>query len=182
MAIVYLHKRKDNNSVFYVGIGKTERRANSKDKRNNHWKGIVNKYGYFSEITHKDIIWEEAISIEKYLIFFYGRKDFGKGQLVNKTDGGEGFVNISEETKEIIRQKNIGRKHTSETIAKLKCRKFTEEHKQKLAASHLGKKLSNEGKEKVRQFQKNKIVSEETKKILSQIRKQWWVNKKTINE
>jgi len=182
MPIVYIHKRKDNNSVFYIGIGKTEKRANSKDSRNNHWKSVVNKYGYYTEITHKDIVLEEALTIEKYLISFYGRKDLGKGELVNKTDGGERYYNFSEETKEILRQKNIGRKHKPETIKKLKGRKFTEEHKQKIAASHLGKKLSDEAKEKVRKFQKNKIVSDETKKKLSQIRKQWWLNKKTINE
>ena len=182
MAVVYLHKRKDDNSVFYVGIGKTERRVNSKDSRNNHWKGIVNKYGYYAEVTHKDIIWEEALSIEKYLIEFYGRNDLGKGNLVNKTDGGEGFINFSEETLKVIREKNIGRKHTKETIEKMKGRKLTKEHKQKLVAAHIGKKLSEEAKEKVRQFQKNKIVSDETKKRLSEARRQWWINKKAINE
>ncbi|CAB4137521.1 Nuclease associated modular domain 3 [uncultured Caudovirales phage] len=182
MALVYIHKRKDNDSVFYVGVGKTERRVNSKDSRNNHWKGIVNKYGYYTEVTHRDIIWEEALSIEKYLIDFYGRKDLGKGKLVNKTDGGEGFINFSEETLRIIREKNIGRKHSPETIKKLSNRPRTAEHIEKLRISHTGKKLSEEAKEKVRQFQKNKIVSDETKKRLSEARKQWWIKKKAINE
>ena len=182
MALVYIHKRKDNDSVFYVGAGKTERRINSKDSRNTEWKKIVKEVGYYAEVTHKDIIWDEALSIEKYLIEFYGRKDLGKGQLVNKTDGGAGLVNLSSESMEILRQKNIGRKHTPETIQKLKGRKLTEEHRQKLIASHLGKKLSEEAKEKVRQFQKNKIVSDETKKRLSEARRQWWINKKAINE
>ena len=182
MALVYQHKRKDNNSVFYIGVGKTERRVNSKDSRNSHWKGVVNKYGYYSEITHKDIIWEEALSIEKYLIAFYGRKDLDKGELVNKTDGGEGFINFSQETLDKLRIKNIGRKHTPETILKLSNRVRTPEEIEKLRTSHLGKKLSQEAKEKVRQFQKNKIVSDETKQRLSEARKQWWIKKKTINE
>lgn len=38
MAIVYIHKRIDNGEVFYVGIGKTEKRAKSKDKRSKFWK------------------------------------------------------------------------------------------------------------------------------------------------
>ena len=33
MAIVYIHKRKDNNQIFYVGIGKSERRVYCKDSR-----------------------------------------------------------------------------------------------------------------------------------------------------
>jgi hypothetical protein len=180
MALVYLHKRKDNNQIFYVGVGNTERRVNSKDKRNNHWKGIVNKYGYYSEVTHKDIIWEEALSIEKYLIDFYGRKDLGLGELVNQTDGGEGFLNLSKESLENIRLKNIGRKHKPETIEKFKSRVRTEEHKQKLSLSHIDKKLSDEAKEKVRQYQKNKIVSEETKKRLSEARKLYWQRRKSI--
>ena len=180
MALVYLHKRKDNNQIFYVGVGNTERRVNSKDKRNNHWKGIVNKYGYYSEVTHKNVIWEEALSIEKYLIDFYGRKDLGLGELVNKTDGGEGFLNLSKESLQNIRLKNIGRKHKPETIEKLKNIVKTEEHKEKLSLSHLDKKLSDQAKEKVRQYQKNKIVSEETKKRLSEARKLYWQRRKSI--
>jgi hypothetical protein len=92
MAIVYLHRRNDTNEVFYIGISHNKYRANSACSRNPHWHNIVNKAGYTIEITHKDIIWEEACSIEKYLICFYGRKDLNEGHLVNMTDGGDGLV------------------------------------------------------------------------------------------
>jgi hypothetical protein len=98
MAIVYTHIRKDNNTVFYVGVGSTEERAFDTRSRNRYWKHVVNKYGYDVVITHKDIIIEEALSIEKYLISFYGRKDLGLGGLVNMTDGGEGTINPSKES------------------------------------------------------------------------------------
>jgi hypothetical protein len=90
MAIVYQHRRNDTNEVFYVGIGRTEKRAYATN-RTKFWKNIVKKAGYQVEITHRDIIWEEACSIEKYLIAFYGRRDLGQGTLVNLTDGGEGI-------------------------------------------------------------------------------------------
>lgn len=178
MALVYIHKRKDNNQIFYVGIGKSERRVNSKDSRNSHWKGIVSKYGYTSEITHNNICWEEALSIEKYLISFYGRYDLGLGNLVNKTDGGEGLENLSKESLEIIRSKNIGRKHTDQTKLKLKSYIRTEEHRKKMSDAKIGRKLSDEAKEKVRIFQSNKIVSDKTKKKLSEARKEYWRKKK----
>lgn len=101
MAIVYLHRRNDTNEVFYVGIGNTERRAYSKSSRNKYWKNIVQKCNYTITITHKDISWEEACSIEKYLISFY--KQYGKS-LVNKNEGGEGNLGyvFSEESRKKI--------------------------------------------------------------------------------
>jgi hypothetical protein len=120
MAIVYIHRRKDIEdpflNVFYVGIGKSEIRSVRKDARNNHWKSIVNKYGYEIEITHKDICWEEACVIEKYLISFYGRHDLNLGNLCNHTDGGEGAIGAkrSLETREKLRIINTGKKLTQE--------------------------------------------------------------------
>jgi hypothetical protein len=99
MAIVYQHRRKDNNKVFYVGIGKHEKRAFNKSRRYKPWKDLIKNHDYIVEITHKDIIWEEACAIEKYLIAFYGRRDLGLGELVNMTDGGEGVKNLSQESR-----------------------------------------------------------------------------------
>lgn len=99
MAIVYQHKIKNTGEVFYIGIGKSEKRAYSKRSRSKFWKDYTSKYDYDVEITHKDIILEEACSIEKYLISFYGRRDLGLGPLVNMTDGGEGVKNLSKESR-----------------------------------------------------------------------------------
>lgn len=97
MAIVYIHRRRDIedpfSNVFYVGISINTKRPYEKYKRSNYWKSIVNKHGYLVEITHSDILWEEACAIERYLIFFYGRHDLGLGDLSNMTDGGDGVVN-----------------------------------------------------------------------------------------
>jgi hypothetical protein len=138
MAIVYQHRRKDNNKVFYVGIGKHEKRAFDKYRRSKLWKDFVKNHDYTVEITHRDIIWEEACSIEKYLISFYGRRDLGLGTLVNITDGGDaGILN-----------------HSKEAIQKMKLAK-------------LGKRLSKEHKNKISESGKGRVVSNATKILLS---------------
>ena len=43
MAIVYRHRRLDNNQIFYIGIGNKEKRAYIKTKRSKFWNKINNK-------------------------------------------------------------------------------------------------------------------------------------------
>jgi len=93
MAIVYLHRRVDTNQPFYVGIGKTTKRAYSKYGRNIFWNKITNVTDYVVEILHEDILWKEACEIEVNLIKKFGRKDLNQGILCNMTDGGDGNVN-----------------------------------------------------------------------------------------
>jgi hypothetical protein len=122
MAIVYIHRRLDIKdefkNVFYVGVGKTEKRAKEiKHSRNSHWKSIYNKCEISITITHKDLCHEEAHSIEKYLISFYGRKDLKLGNLCNHTDGGDGVLNWSEKMKKnhsIVQKKVNGTKDAIE--------------------------------------------------------------------
>lgn len=104
MAIVYIHKRLDNNQVFYIGISKNRRRAfetyaKAGNRRNIYWKRIADKYGVIVEITHENICWEEACKIEQYLIEFWRSQNI---QLANLTDGGEGTngIKLSQEQKE----------------------------------------------------------------------------------
>jgi len=102
--VVYLHRKKTNNEVFYVGMG-NERRARSKE-RSEYWKRTVSKHGYYIEIVERGLSIEEAIESEIALIELIGRRDLGLGSLVNLTDGGEGgcgYVNkvINIETGEI---------------------------------------------------------------------------------
>jgi hypothetical protein len=104
MAIVYQHRRLDNNKVFYIGIGKDVKRAYSNRNRNKHWCNIVNKYGYQVDVLISGIDYDYACDIEYGMIIDYGRIDLGTGCLVNLTDGGKGSINF---------------KHTKETIDKL---------------------------------------------------------------
>jgi hypothetical protein len=98
--IVYRHRRLDDNSIFYVGIG-SEKRAESKHSRNKYWKNIVLSTPYSIEILQKNLSLEDACELEVFLISLYGRKDLKNGCLVNMSSGGEGAFGYtpSEKTK-----------------------------------------------------------------------------------
>lgn len=95
--VVYRHL-KPNGEVFYIGIGDSKR-AHSKKGRSQFWRRIVDKYGYEVQVLKENLTWEDACELECILIDYYGRRDLGLGNLVNLTDGGEGAVNPSEETR-----------------------------------------------------------------------------------
>jgi len=203
MSIVYIHRRKDIKNpflnVFYVGIGKNIKRAKSKEKRNIYWHNIVNKFGYDIEITHQDIFWEEACSIEKYLINFYGRHDLNLGNLANMTDGGEGSLNISMELRERksllmsgenhycfgvkgINHPLFGIKRSEEVLLKMKesrskrphpmlGRKHTIATMIKMSNSAKGRRLSEETRKKISEANKGKTLSEKSRKKISEANK-----------
>jgi len=126
MPVIYRHIRLDKNEPFYIGIGKTDKRAYSKKQRNKLWYNIVNKSEYTVEIVMDNLTWEQACEKEKEFISIYGRKDLGKGTLVNMTDGGDGNNNFSKEVREKIsnahkgNQYGKGWKPTKEQIEKIR--------------------------------------------------------------
>lgn len=107
---IYRHI-KPNGEVFYIGIGKTIKRAYVKSKRSEFWKNIVAAYGYEVQILKQDLSWEEACELEKMLISHYGRRDLKLGPLVNLTDGGDGGFGViqSKETRDKRRVSMIGK-------------------------------------------------------------------------
>jgi hypothetical protein len=143
MAVVYRHIRLDKNEVFYVGIGKTEARPHSVNDRNRYWKNITNKTDYRVDILFDDLTWNEACEKEIEFIELYGRKDLGKGTLVNLTNGGDG-------------SNGAKRNYTDENPSPIKGRKQTDEHKKKRAEARKGKKLSQEVKNKISNSHKGK--------------------------
>lgn len=106
--VLYFHRRKDTNEVFYVGIGNSKRPYKTYG-RSDWWWNIVNKVGYNIEIVHQELSFEQACVLEKKYINEFGRKDLGLGPLVNHTDGGEGFQNMSEISNEKKRQSMLGK-------------------------------------------------------------------------
>lgn len=139
MAVVYRHRRLDDNSIFYIGIGINESRSSSKRNRNKYWKNITNKTKYSIDIILENLTWEDACELEIFLIELYGRKDLGLGNLCNMTNGGDGNNNIicTLETKLKLSKNNskswLGKNRDEET-------------KQKISNNRKGKYLPKESK------------------------------------
>ena len=144
---VYVHRRATDGSVFYVGKGHG-RRAYEKGHRNPHWNRTVAKHGYTIEIVKDGMEENEAFKHEIELIAEYGRKN-----LCNMTDGGDGFS---------------GGVWTEEAR-----KKMSAIHKGKIVPRHIvdhvtrlitGKKRTEETKRKIGNYHRGKIVSAETRK------------------
>lgn len=94
---VYIHKRKTDGLVFYVGIGICYRAWN-KHGRNKKWCNIFRKHGRDVELLFTGLTRQEAAQREVELI----QKYRGCGlDLANKTDGGDGCKGLyfTEESK-----------------------------------------------------------------------------------
>ena len=89
---IYAHINPVKNEIFYIGKG-TGQRAYVKRKRSNFWNAIRNRYGLVIDILEEGLTNEEACNREKWYINRIGRRNLGKGPLVNMTDGGEGSEN-----------------------------------------------------------------------------------------
>lgn len=124
---VYVHRYASGpkeGQVFYVGKGSGDR-VKIKRGRNPHWGNVVKKYGYTYEVLMSFEIEDCAFSIERALILFYGRKN-----LTNKTDGGEGSSGIEFSNEELRKRKGriSGIKHPCYDRSKYKFTHETGEH------------------------------------------------------
>lgn len=186
MAYVYIHRKKTDSKIFYVGIGSDDKykRANWKYQRNEIWTRIYKKHGIEVEITHDNIIWEEACAIEIYLIEFYGRLCNDSGILANITEGGEGNFGLkhTEETKKRISNLKKGRKLTKEHIEIIRAvakkqkgikkgkqkKERNEEYRSKLSAAAISRKNTKHTDE-WKLNQKIKMTGRKTNKTLDGI-------------
>lgn len=152
---LYRHIRLDINMPFYIGIGTVcnnyggERskyaRAYSMSRRTRHWKNIVAKVGYSVDIIMESDDIDFIKKKETEFINLYGRKDLGKGVLINKTDGGQG--NFGKEQLEFLSKLHTGRKHTEKAklaISKYMKTRVISDYTRKLQSEKkLGKPLSS---------------------------------------
>lgn len=126
---VYLHRRKTDNKVFYVGKGKGKR-AYSKASRSQWWNSVADKHEMTVEIVFDNLSEEDAFQIEKDTILEFR---YFEHPLVNLTDGGEGMSGYKPSEEQ--------RKRVSE---KMQGREITTEHRLKISESNKGKKRTPE--------------------------------------
>ena len=110
---LYVHRRKDNNEVFYVGCGNTYRPYN-KHNRNKDWNFIADNYGWYPEIIQTGLSKDVAGNNEAALIEHYGLDN-----LTNMKSGGYWGYTISDEHKEAIRNAHLGRVMSQESKDKI---------------------------------------------------------------
>ena len=85
--VVYIHKRKKDGQIFYVGMGSIKR-PYSFTNRSTMWKNYVEKNGNPEvKIVKGYLTKEEAYKLETKLIIKYGLRIYGKGYLVNGNYG-----------------------------------------------------------------------------------------------
>lgn len=86
---VYMHLKATTKEPFYIGKG-WGGRAWDFTKRNRFWDRSVRKHGVEVMVVQDGLQQWAALELECDLIALHGRRQDGKGPLVNMTDGGEG--------------------------------------------------------------------------------------------
>ena len=83
--VVYIHRKKSDGEVFYVGLGREGRPFEmTKSRRTKLWWDIFQTHGVEVEILADDLSVEEAAELEKLVI-----REYGLENLINHTKGGE---------------------------------------------------------------------------------------------
>ena len=184
---VYTHRKATTGDIFYVGKGTAER-AWDRYGRTAYWQNVVAKHGFVVQIESDGLLEFEAFARERDLIASLRARGV---RLVNLTDGGEGTLNPSDETRaklsayqrgrkksadhiEKIRQANTGKLRTEETKRKLRARVMTDEWRMNMSKAGLARAaknpLSAETLEKISNASKRNWASEEYRsKVLSAV-------------
>lgn len=172
----YAYLREDR-TPYYIGKG-SGRRYYSRKKTD--IKPPKDKSRVI--LLKQNLTEEEAFRHEIYMIAIFGRKNIKTGILLNRTDGGQGSSNFSEEALKKISDSSknrvyslktrikksksmTGKFHTEETKKKMRESKknISKETREKIGKCSKGRLHTEEAKEKIRQANIGKKISEETK-------------------
>jgi hypothetical protein len=106
---MFVYIWKHNETPFYVGMSKTERRSNPLNVGGRGWlcKQTLAKIGPKNVVIelHTVETLEEAQELERSLIEKYGRIQLGNGPLTNLRPGGDGCSSMSGVGKEATRKR-----------------------------------------------------------------------------
>jgi hypothetical protein len=142
---VYCHKRKTDDTIFYIGKGCGDRCIQKKN-RNNHWRNIAKKNGFYHEIIKDGLSEQEAFDFEVEAI-----AKIGLDNLANMTAGGEGtsgrpmpestilYTKSKENRERVSRQwKGVvrGEEFSAKLSIALKGKKFSEERRHSQRIGH----------------------------------------------
>jgi len=184
--IYYLSDPRDPNNIRY--IGKTIRELNhrlsihiaeislvNKTHKNNWIKFLLNE-GIIPTISLIEEI-NDSYGSEREIYWIRYYKELGF-DLTNSTDGGEGMLNPSEETRKKLSKAstgknnpNYGKKRTKEINDKInavRVMKHSDETKKILGEKSKGHTLSEEVRKVISEKNKGKKLSEETKLKISE--------------
>lgn len=169
MYYLYQLKNPKTDLPFYIGVAKQNRKA-SCPREQQHIKEAVswlegrkikkpNKLKFYTilKILKEDQVKietgpffqkeQDAFAVEIEMIKKYGRKDNGTGILTNLTDGGEGAVNMSKQTRQKL---SAALKGKPSPLKGRKLGAYSEERKKAISEARKGYKVPEKTKEKLR--------------------------------
>lgn len=144
MKIVYAYF--DNQECFYIGIGNPSRakRHSFSGRNTSCYNRILDskKRGSFSiQILHSGLSMEMACWYERAYILSIGRKDKGKGELTNRTNGGQGSDGYKHNNKSREKMRAF---QSNRQIEPNKGKSHTKEAREKISEKLKGRKLKLE--------------------------------------
>ena len=160
--VVYRHRNKATNEIFYVGSGSLKR-AGRKQYKTESWKNIVSKYEYVIEIVSEELPLDDSLDLEYLMIDTYGTIIDGDGPLVNIRRDRHKLhsATISKLSKSLLgNDRALGFNHSKETKYKMASSRLSEgnpmfgkvhseETKSKISKAKLGIGLSEDHKRKI---------------------------------
>ena len=182
---IYLIKNIINNKVYIGSAINIDKRWKehiySLKKSKHHSEHLQYAWDKYGELNFKFEILEEVsnllhlISYEQVYLDYYKSYEEERGYNICIVAGSQYGLKRTEQTKQRMREANIGKKASEEAKQKMReagiGRKHSEETKQKLKELHVGKKFSEETKQKLSEAHIGKKLSEETKQKMSEAKR-----------